>query len=113
MECLLALVDVLFNQAKRHRERLQNPTLTVSRVSFRVSCGRRSGGTFMRRVDMAVTKVSGTGSTCISAGPSFFAGAGFKPGPAKEGNSMMIGVMSREWFPKNITRTLGSWLTTP
>lgn len=85
MECLLALVNVLFNQAKRHRERLRNPTLTVSRVSFRVSCGRRSGGTFMRRVDMAVTKVSGTGSTCISAGPSFFAGAGFKPGPAKGG----------------------------
>ena len=31
---------------------------------------------------MAVTRVNGTGSTCISAGPSFCAGAGF-PGPAQ------------------------------
>lgn len=59
------------------------PTLTVARVSLRISGGRRSGGTLTRSVDIAVTRLSGTGSTCISAAPSFPAGSGFAPAPAQ------------------------------
>ena len=68
----------LLQRAKAGIEAL---TLTVSRVSLRLSGGRRSGGTLMRSVDMAVTRLSGTGSTCISAAPCFMAGFGFAPGP--------------------------------
>ena len=75
-------VQSTYTHADPSPQGIKWPTLTVSRVSLRVCGGRRSGGTLMRRVDMAVTRVSGTGSTCISAEPSFCAGAGFTPGPA-------------------------------
>ena len=37
----------------------------------------------MQRADIAVIRVNGTGSTCISAGPPFWAGSGFKLAPAQ------------------------------
>ena len=43
----------------------------------------------MRSVDMAVTRLSGTGSTCISAAPSFMAGLGFALGPEQPETSML------------------------
>ena len=50
--------------------------LTVRRVALRGSAGRRSGGMLTLRVEMAVTRFRGTGTTCISASLSSFAGVG-------------------------------------
>lgn len=55
------------------------PTLTVLRVSMRAPTGRRSVGMLTRRAEMAVRSASGTGSTCISASPTFPAGLGRCP----------------------------------
>ena len=51
-------------------------TLRVRRVARRASGGRRSFGMLILRVEMALSKVMGTGRMCISALPSLLMGMG-------------------------------------
>lgn len=51
-------------------------TLSVSRVERRGSGWRRSLGKLTLSVEMALSRVRGTGSTCISALPSLLSGMG-------------------------------------
>jgi len=51
-------------------------TLRVRRVARRASGGRRSFGMLILSVEMALSKVMGTGRMCISALPSLLMGIG-------------------------------------
>lgn len=56
-------------------------TLRVSKVDRRGSGWRRSVGRLTLSVEMALSRVRGTGSTCISALPSLLSGIGLPPAP--------------------------------
>lgn len=51
-------------------------TLRVRRVARRASGGRKSFGMLILSVEMALSKVMGTGKMCISALPSLLMGIG-------------------------------------
>ena len=56
-------------------------TRTVSSTAWRGSASRRSGGTLTRIALMPVTRLSGTGSTCISASGAAPPGLGRRSAP--------------------------------
>ena len=58
-------------------------TLRVRRVDRRGSGWRRSVGRLTLSVEMALSRVSGTGSTCISALPSLLNGIGLPAAAAQ------------------------------
>ncbi len=61
---------------KRMKAGRRGLTLRVRRVARRASGGRRSFGMLILRVEMALSKVMGTGRMCISALPSLLMGMG-------------------------------------
>ena len=65
-------------------------TLRVSRVDLRGSGWRRSVGRLTLSVDMALSRVRGTGSTCISALPSLLSGIGLPAAAAHRTHHQFI-----------------------
>ena len=67
-------------------------TLRVRRVARRASGGRRSAGMLTLSVEMALSRVKGTGRICISALPSLLRGIGL-PAAVKTFGELQKGIV--------------------
>ena len=79
-------------------------TLRVRRVARRASGGRRSLGMLILSVEMALSKVMGTGRMCISALPSLLMGIGL-PAAGENGHCVTFGLDSLLRLLQNMVLT--------